>query len=204
MKFQRTSLILVLLAALLGGFVYFSETRKSAQPEQAQSESKPIFDFKESDVQAITVQTSKQTVALEKDNSSQWIMQTPQKAPADEGTIAYLTTLLATAKSNQTIVVPVARQAEFGLTQPTATVDIKLANQKAHRLILGKPNFNRNFLYAVADPPTNAAQDQAVLLVPIEFQNATDRAIVDWKRDKPKPKPSPSPDASTSPSPTPQ
>ncbi len=202
MKFQRTSLILVLLAGLLGGFVYFSETRKPAQPEQAQSDSKPIFDFKEGDVQAVTVQTPKQTVAFEKTNSL-WIVQTPERSPADESAIVYLINLLATGKSNQPIVVPVARQSEFGLTQPIATIDFKLANQKAHRLILGKPNFNRNFLYAVADPPANAAQNQSVLLVPIEFQNAVDRPIADWKRDKPKPKLSPSPNASASPRSTP-
>lgn len=64
---------------------------------------------------------------------------------------------------------------------------------------MGKPNFNRNFLYALVDPPANTNQDLSVLLIPIDFQNAVDRPLSEWKRDKPKPSPSVTPSASPSP-----
>lgn len=162
--------------------------------DQAKSDEKPLFNFKEQDVQAFTVQTPKQTLAFER--VSFWMLKKPEVAPADEGAVAFLLNLMATGKSDRTFIVPPARKSEFGLAQPSATVEVKLSNQQ-HRLILGKPNFNRNFLYALVDPPEN--QDLSILLIPINFQNAVDRPLVEWKRDKPKPSPSISPSASPSP-----
>lgn len=215
MKFQRTSLILVFAALALGGYVYYTESQKPPQVDEAKSDEKALFNFKEQDVQAFTVKTPKQTIAFTKTvltvpanqknaanqkdaskiNTSPWLMTKPESAPADESSIAFLLSLLATAKSDRSFNVPAARKSEFGLDQPSATVEIKLANQQSHRLVIGKPNFNRNFLYALVDPPTN--QDLSVLLIPINFQNAVDRSLVEWKRDKPKP--SVSPTASPSP-----
>ncbi|HTL87937.1 MAG TPA: DUF4340 domain-containing protein [Leptolyngbya sp.] len=208
MKFQRTSLILVFAALVLGGFVYYTESQKPPQVDEAKSDEKPLFNFKEQDVQALSVQTPKQTVAFtitapkipanqketSKINDSPWLMQQPEVAPADESSIAFLLNLLATAKSDRSFRIPAARKSEFGLDQPSATVDIKLSNQQTHRLVIGKPNFNQNFLYALTDP--SADQNLSVLLIPINFQNAVDRPLVEWKRDKPKPTSSPSPTVS--------
>ncbi|MBW4539952.1 MAG: DUF4340 domain-containing protein [Myxacorys chilensis ATA2-1-KO14] len=238
MKFQRTSLILVFLAIALGGFVYYQEFRQP-KTEEAQSTSKPIFNFKEADVTSFTVKTSKQpTLAFERKPGvvpSVWQMTAPQPTQADDGAVAFLLNLLATGRSDRTLTIPTTRKSEFGLDRPSATVEVKLANQQVHQFVLGKPNFNRNFLYALADPPANTPANTngelAVLLVPIDFQNAVDRPLDEWKKEKPKkdskatsspspssptsssspspassPAPSPSPSASSSPipSPTPQ
>ncbi|MBE9013499.1 DUF4340 domain-containing protein [Pseudanabaenaceae cyanobacterium LEGE 13415] len=192
MKFQRTSLILVFAALVLGGYVYYTESQKPPQVDEAKSDEKPLFNFKEQDVQAFTVQTPKQTVVFEK--SPNWTMKKPEVAPADESSIAFLLSLLASGKSDRAFTIPASRKSEFGVDQSSAIVDIKLANQQTHRLVIGKPNFNRNFLYALVDPPAN--QDLSVLLIPINFQNAVDRPLIEWKRDKPKPSPSASPTAS--------
>lgn len=200
MKFQRTSLILAFSALVLGGAVYYFEFQKKSQPIETQVESKPIFNFKEADVQAFTVQKPPQTLSFEltpgQKPPQRWMLKSPENVPADDGAVAFLLNLLATGKSDRTLSIPVARKAEFGLDQPTAIVEVKLNNQQTHRLVLGKPNFNRNFLYALADPPANPNQDLSVLLVPIDFQNAIDRPLAEWKKEKPKPKVSPKPESS--------
>ncbi len=202
MKFQRSSLILVAAALLLGGAVYYYEFRTPKQPETTKSESKPLFDFKEADVSSFTVKTPKQTLSFEK--SPGWMLRVDQKSPtvpADDGAVAFLLNLMATRNSDRTLTIPAARKSEFGLDQPSGTVEVKLNNQQTHQLVLGKPNFNRNFLYALADPSGDANKDLAVLLVPIDFQNAVDRPLVEWKKEKPKPKdPKASPSPSISPS----
>lgn len=194
MKFQRTSLALVFTALALGSFVYYTESRKTSQIDQAKPDGKPLFNFKEQEVQAFTVQTSKQTLKFEKTPS--WTLKKPEVAVANESSIAFLLNLLASGKSDRSFSVPAARKSEFGLDQPSATVDVKLSNQQSHRLVIGKPNFNRNFVYALADPSANTNQDLSVLLVPISFQNAVDRPLNEWKRDQPKPSPSVTPTAS--------
>ncbi|KAM3094334.1 DUF4340 domain-containing protein [Phormidesmis sp. 146-35] len=202
MKFQKTPLILLFSAMVLGGFVYFSELKKQPPTTEAQSESSPIFAFKEEDVQTFTLQTSKQTFSFEKIPVSQkgtsWQMTAPEKTLADAGSVAFLLNLMATSRSDRTLPTPANRKSEFGLDQPLATVEVK-ANQQTHRLLLGKPNFNRSFLYALVDPPAKPTQDLAVLLVPIDFRNAVDRPLAEWKQLKEKPKASPSPTSTASP-----
>jgi len=211
MKFQKTPLILLFSALVLGGFVYFYELKKEPQPTEAQSESKPVFAFKEEDVQAFTIQTSKQTFTFEKipatvpanqkgvANTDFWQMTAPEKTTADAGAVAFLLNLMATSRSDRTLPTPANRKSEFGLDQPFATVEVKLSNQQTHRLLLGKPNFNRSFLYALVDPPAKPTQDLSVLLVPIDFKNAVDRPIAEWKQIKEKPKASPTSTASPTP-----
>ena len=203
MKFQKLPLILLFSALLLGGFVYSSELRKESQPPAAKTDSKSIFALKEDDIQAFTIQTPKQTLKFEQipmvipagqaglKKTSSWQMIAPQKTTADEATVAFLLNLIATATSDRSLPTPISRKAEFGLEPPFATIEAKTSNQ-SHRLILGKPNFNCQFLYALADPVENSTQDLAVLQVSIEFQNALDRPLSDWKQVKEKPKPSPS------------
>ncbi|KAM3112738.1 DUF4340 domain-containing protein [Phormidesmis sp. 146-33] len=207
MKFQKTPLILLFSALVLGGFVYFYELKKEPPSTETQSESSPIFAFKEEDVQAFTIQTSKQTFSFEKIPVSQkgtsWQMTAPEKTLADAGSVAFLLNLIATSRSDRTLPTPVTRKSEFGLEPAASTIEIRLGNQKTHRLLLGKPNFNRSFLYALVDPPAKPDQDLNVLLVPIEFQSAVDRPIAEWKQLKEKPKASPTPIASPSPTASP-
>lgn len=114
MKFQRTSLVLVFAALALGGFVYYTESKKPPQVDEAKSDEKPLFNFKEQDVQALTVQTSKQTVVFDQSILSippdqkgkpqggspvVWMMRKPESTPADEGTFAFLLNLMATGKA---------------------------------------------------------------------------------------------------------
>lgn len=207
MKFQRTSLILVAAALLLGGVVYYMESKNQPQQQEAKTESKPLFNFKEAEVQTFTVKMPKQTVSFEKTaggaGQSLWKMTSPDKTQANDGAVAFLLNLMATGKSDRTLTIPATRKAEFGLDQPTATVEVKLANQQTHQLVMGKPIFNRSFLYALVDPAGN--QDLSISLIPIDFQNAVDRPLAEWNKEKPKakdPKASPSPAASPSASPS--
>lgn len=187
MKFKLSTLILLLVALSLGGVVYFFEVRGAPQREAAQAEKQQLFTFTEDQVQAFTVKTRQQTLSFQRSSQRTWQMQTPTQTPANDASVAYLLNLLATGTSDRTLTVPVNRQGEFGFDQPLATVDLKLNNNQTHRLILGKPNFNRNFLYAQADPPGTPNQDLNVLLVSMNFENAVTRPLPDWQSQDKRP-----------------
>ncbi|HIK29441.1 MAG: DUF4340 domain-containing protein [Oscillatoriaceae bacterium SKW80] len=79
MKFQRSTLILLLSALLLGGFVYVYEIQGAPQREAAKSRQQQIFSFPAADVQSLTVTTKTQTLMFErnnppKTNQSKWLM----------------------------------------------------------------------------------------------------------------------------------
>jgi hypothetical protein len=207
MKFQRTPLILLLIALLLGGFVYFYEVQGAPKREAAKANAEKLFQFKEEEAQTLKITTQKQTLSfiktpagrlkdslkqqIEEDKRSKpevliWLMTAPKEVPANEASIAYLLNLMATGTREQRVQSTPEKLAEFGLDKPLAEVEVKLSNQKTHRILLGKPNFNRTALYAQIDPPANPTTDISVSLVSMDFETATTRPLTEWQQTKDK------------------
>ncbi|MBL1176209.1 DUF4340 domain-containing protein [Pantanalinema sp. GBBB05] len=203
MKLQRTPLILLAIAVLLGGVVYLLESQRTAQQEAiANNPGQRIFSFEESQVQSLSLTTPQQALTFDKVPAAQpkpspsptptptaitqplprvWMMTAPKKQLANEASIAFLVNLITTGKKQQSVTVPIARQAEFGLDKPLASIEVKLQNQQIHRLILGKPNFDRSGLYAQIDPPMTSTQNLTLAIVPIDFESAVTRPLSEWQ-----------------------
>ncbi|KZL50032.1 hypothetical protein A2T98_09645 [Nodularia spumigena CENA596] len=187
MKLPKTTLILILLALGLSGFVYFYEIQGKTQREEVQAQKQQIFSFTEDDIQSLTVKTEDITLNLERNTeaeNSRWLLTYPTTEPANDAIVAYLTNLLVKGESDRTLSIPANQRAEFGLEQPLATININLKNQKTHQLILGKPDFNNRFLYAQADAATPENDNINVLLVSRDFANAVNRELSEWQPPK--------------------
>ncbi|MEO0935130.1 MAG: DUF4340 domain-containing protein [Cyanobacteria bacterium J06641_2] len=200
MKLQRTTLVLLVLAILLGGFVYFYEFQWKSQQEQVKKKKQQLFAFKEDDVKALKITTPSETINLERSPESgktKWLMKSPENVPANDGTVAYLLNLLETEKTERSVSTPPSELAEFGLKQPQATIDITLNNQKTHKLVLGKPSFDNRFVYAQNNFATTPDGNFEVVSVSQKFENAIKRSLSEWKavENNPSPSPSPSPGA---------
>ncbi|MFN6571550.1 DUF4340 domain-containing protein [Dendronalium sp. ChiSLP03b] len=185
MKLPRTTLILILLALGLGGFVYFYEIQGATQREEIKEKQQRIFSFTSDDVQSLAVKTQKLTVNLERNSqsdNSKWLLKSPVSEPANDAIVSYLMDLLVQGKSDRTLSIPANQLGEFGLDRPQATINIILKNQKTHQLLLGKPDFNRRFVYARADSAPQPNGNINVLLVSTDFENAVNRDLSEWKQ----------------------
>ncbi|ALF51990.1 hypothetical protein ACX27_02565 [Nostoc piscinale CENA21] len=185
MTIPKTTLILVLLALGLGGFVYFHEIRGATQQEEVKAKQQQIFAFAEDDVQSLTVKTKAYTLMLERNSKGsepKWLLKYPVSDSANDAIVSYLTDLLVKGKSDRTISTSANQLTEFGLAQPNATIEIKLKNQQTHQLILGKSDFNNRFVYAQADSPTQPNGNINVLLVSTDFANAVNRELSEWRQ----------------------
>lgn len=186
MKLPRTTLILILLALGLGGFVYFYEIRGATQRQEIKEQKQKIFSFAEDDVQSLTVKTNKITLNLERNPESssnpKWLIKSPILAPANDAIVSYLMDLLVKGNSERTLSTPAKELGEFALDPPQATINITLKNRQSHQLILGKSNFNGRFLYAQADPNAKPDGNINVLLVSTDFANAVNRELSEWKQ----------------------
>ncbi|UKO99664.1 DUF4340 domain-containing protein [Nostoc sp. UHCC 0870] len=203
MKLPKTTLILMLLALGLGGFVYFYEIQGATQREEAKANQQQIFSFAEDDVQALTIKTPKLTLNLERNPQPQpkWLLKSPVSEPANDAIVSYLMDLLIKGKSDRDLLVPANQTGDFGLNQPQATINIKLKNQKTHQIILGKADFNRRFVYAQVDPITQANGNINLLLVSTDFENAVNRELSEWKQPTNQVEQTPTP-STTEPTPT--
>ncbi|MEY3332557.1 MAG: hypothetical protein RLZZ176_857 [Cyanobacteriota bacterium] len=192
MKLPKTTLILIFLSIGLGSFVYFYEIKGKNQQTEIQAQKQKIFTFTADDIQSLTIKFKETTLQLTKRNTSekpQWEIKSPISTPANDAIVSYLIDLLADSKSERTVPVSPVELSEFGLDQPVATIDVKLKNQQTHQLILGKGDFNNQFLYAQADPHKN----MNLLLVSKDFVNAVNRDISEWKQIPDIPPPTPTP-----------
>ncbi|NEP03132.1 MAG: DUF4340 domain-containing protein [Symploca sp. SIO2E9] len=181
MKLQRTTLILLVSAILLGGFVYVYEIQGAPKREAAKAKKQQLFSFEEEQIQTVTIYRDQQTWEFERVNKqkSPWRMKQPQDTPASDGAISFLTNLLVNGKSSRSFTVPSKQRQEYGLDQPLATVVVELKNQEIHQLILGKPDFNRSSLYA-EKPQRQKSGKLEVLLVSIDFEYAVNRQQSEW------------------------
>ena len=211
MKIQRTTLVLMLLAILLGGFVYFYEILCKPQHEDVKKKQQQIFSFNEVDVKTLKITTPSETIILERSPESgatKWLMKSPDAVPANDGTVAYLLDLLEKEESERTLTIPASQLSQFGLQQPQATIDITLNNQKTHKLVVGKLNFDNRLVYAqIQDFSNKPNENVEVVLVSKNFENAIKRSLSEWKAvDNNKTTPSPTATATptnSTPTPTP-
>ena len=207
MKLQRTTLVLILLAILLGGFVYFYEIQWKSQQEEVKKKQQQLFSFNEVDVKTLKITTPSETITLERSpesSNTKWLMKSPDTVPANDGTVAYLLNLLVNENSANAVKTSTSQLSEFGLTQPQATIEITLNDAKTHKLILGKANFDDRFLYAQNNFAIQPNANVELVLVSKNFENAIKRSLSEWKAvNSSENIPSPSPEVTPTTLPTP-
>jgi hypothetical protein len=151
-----------------------------------------LFYFKEDEIQALTIYIDEETLSFERKSEtianskasvnpeSSWQMKTPKYGLANQPSVAFLTSLLVQAKINRSFIAQPIQHQEYGFQKPLATVKVDLKNQESYWLILGKPDFNRSFLYAQAYPSSQRPQELQVLLIPVDFEYAVNRPLSEW------------------------
>lgn len=186
MKFQRSTLILVGVAFLLGAGVLIAESQRSQSPQTAtQNEStEPILAFEEADVATLTVDRGDETLVFEQNDDGNWQMTAPENALAEPGAVAFLLSRLNTDSPLQTVTMTADQAIDFGFNAPVGIVTVTLKNGTEHKLILGGPDFSGSANYAVIDPepwPPAEGQEYSALVVTRDVANGINRPLQEWK-----------------------
>lgn len=184
MKLRKTTWILLGLVILLGGWVYVYTSQDHQTQETLTQNQRKLFNFNREDIQRLLITTPNTTLEFTTTNNqiTPWQMKQPENTIANSATVSFLLDLLVGGKSEKTFTVPIKQKKEFGLELPQATITIDLKNQQTHQLILGKTDFEDQFLYAQVDPKNT--QQLQVSLVDKSFQYALDRDLSEWKQEK--------------------
>lgn len=189
MKLQRSTIILVATALVLGGAVLFTQARQ-ANPNrsttgQSNAAATPVFEFEEADVVGLSIETQNQTVSFERNEAGFWQMTQPQQQPAEEAAIAFLLSRLTTDGLVQRTTIDASNPAEFGFDDPFATVDLTLADDTTHQLVLGAADFSGRNYYALLDPETlplsETTGDVDAAIVTENIRNGVDRPLEEWQ-----------------------
>lgn len=185
MKLQRSTLILVGVAFLLGAGVLITEAQRVRAPETAeQATGEPLLRFAEEDVVALEVQRDGETLVFERDDSGMWQMIRPDQEPAEAGAVAFLLTQLSTATSQPPITITPDQQADFGFLDPAGQIELELADGTTYTVVLGSSVFSGSDRYALVDPaevplPEDAGET-TVYVVAENLANAINRPLAEW------------------------
>jgi hypothetical protein len=122
---SRTTLLLVLLALAVGGFVVWDHFQIKSTA-QSRIDKRRLLDIKASEIQAIEIIHTNQTILAEK-IGDQWRLKKPIAARADDMALAMYLDELELAERGRTITAENLKGvnlADFGLTNPTIRVTL--------------------------------------------------------------------------------
>ncbi len=145
----RTILVLLILAAGLGGFFYYDTYSLAPRREKVESAKGRIWTVEPKDVEAVTVARKGETVRLKRAADGGWDMLEPVKTRGDRAVVDDMVTGLATARMDREIDPNPAKPADFGLDPPEAEVKLEVKG-RAEPLVLrvGSKNPTGVWVYA--------------------------------------------------------
>ncbi|GAB4225821.1 MAG: hypothetical protein Kow0049_04080 [Stanieria sp.] len=184
MKLKGTTWLLMILAAILGSWVYFYEIRGEQQRTISATNQQQIFNFTEVEINRIIIQKPNQTLEFERTgkNEEPWQMKQPQNVTASDATIAFLLDLITNGKSDRSFTVPQSDLSQYGLDNPIAHIIIESNNQTNQEIFLGQPSLNKELIYAYI-PTSESSTNVNILLVSRNWQYAVDRELSEWRQN---------------------
>jgi len=145
---KKSTLLVILLAGILGGYVYYTEFR---HPKEKPSEnaSEQLYKFSADDITSLRITRQGEGQPLELHRGEQgWVISSPVEAQADRSTLETLTSALTRAAASRHLAADPARLKEFGLDPPAVTLEIHLKSGPDQRLELGVKDFSGFSVYA--------------------------------------------------------
>lgn len=134
----RSSIIYLVVLALLGSYYYYFEVVKKEQKAAENREAKRIFHFKVKDVESLVIESmDKEPVRLVRNGS--WHITEPIRCQADQATMVGFLDTVATLEAERDVTDSPGDLKIFGLNKPALTLKIHEKNQSM-QLMLGNKN----------------------------------------------------------------
>ncbi len=161
--------VLVFLAVfLVVASGYFLVTWRDKQKEQAEQAAKRLYQVKEADIGALTLQKGTQVIRLEK-KGQVWQIVSPVDSPADKDVVQSVLTTLAYLTKNRNLG-ELQDLKPFGLDPPGLIVRFTVQD-KDHQLLIGNPIPGKHGYYVMRD------QDKEVLIISAGDKESLDRPL---------------------------
>jgi Domain of unknown function (DUF4340) len=159
---KKTTLVLVLCAAVLGGAVYYFDWRHDSEKKPAADSSKPAFSIQAADIASLTLshpgQPGDAPIRMEK-REGLWRIVQPIETDADQSTADGIVDQLAGARIAQTEPGSPDRRKAFGLDAPQTSLEFQSRSGAKHTLLFGDKDFSGDLVYTIVD----GGQDVALL-----------------------------------------
>jgi len=168
------TIVMTLLLASLGGYVYFVELPSERQKTETETAEKKILPFAERDITGLTVRSDSGEIVLSgKDRS--WQITAPLRAEADARAVEGIIRALVVGKVNRVVEEQGAALAPFGLEKPSVVLTVA-ADGKQETLAVGDPGPISSTLYAMRD------SDKKVLLTNLAAKDVLNKSLLVFRK----------------------
>ncbi len=171
-----STLILLLVALGLGGYLYFVESDRAVEDENAKAK---VFTYDAAKINQVQVKSSAgEVTALRKGANDTWTIVQPSEAPADRNNISDIVTNLANLEEQRVVDENAADLKTYGLAEPRIDVTFTVEGDKEpKRILFGEKTPTSSGTYAKL--PSN----NRIFLVASTVETALDKSPFDF-RDK--------------------
>jgi Domain of unknown function (DUF4340) len=185
----RNTLILLVLAAALGAYVYFVESKREAKPDTgappAETRSKVFDKLDSTKIDDITVHGSAGDTTHLKKTGATWQMVEPTTAAVDDTEVSGLVTNLGTVEADRVVDQDPKDLTKYGLAKPRIQIQFT-ADKTTHELQIGSKTATGGDLYA------KVGGDKKVIMIAAYLESTFDRtpfqlrdkSILKFDRDK--------------------
>lgn len=182
MRGLTSTIVLVIVLAGLGGYIYFVESERPAGGVEARDK---VFDVEAEQLEEITVTTGGETTTLRKTDGT-WKITSPVAVDADANEVSGLTSAITGLEVSRVVAENASNLADYGLAEPHIKLAFKAANGAAGEVHVGDKTPTQSDMYAVK-PGENR-----IFLVPAFQETALakntfalrDKRILHFDRDK--------------------
>jgi Domain of unknown function (DUF4340) len=175
---KKSTLIVLACAVLLGGGVYYWQSRRSKEPAAPKSAAKPAFSVLPADIVSFSIshpgQTDQPAVEFQKQKGS-WRIVQPVDTLADQPTAEGFVDQLAESRPAETEPLASGGRKAFGLDPPQASVEFQLRDGQKHTLLIGDKDFSGTDVYTIVD-----GQSQ-VSLLPLSLLTTAQKPLNDLR-----------------------
>ncbi len=174
MRYWPTLLMVIVLAGL-GGYLYWVELPTKTREEKQEHEEKQLLSLPESTISGMTVGTAQEPVELKRMGTGEWTITAPLQTAADPREVQSLLRALVTGAVTRTIENGDASLASFGLDPPITTITVSSATEQ-ETLSIGERGPLSNTLYVFR------ASDRKVLLTNLSPQDFVNKTLMTFRR----------------------
>jgi hypothetical protein len=174
---SRGALALLTLAVGLGLYLWLVEMPTEQKRVAVEAAEKRLVDFKESDVQALTIRSAEGEIEVTRESDGAWTITKPRRLEADAQAVEEFLRVLILAKVSRVVDDSGTDLQPYGLATPSLTVSVRLASG-AQTLRLGDSAPLSATLYALREGTSK------VLLTTLSGREVLTKGVQDLRRKR--------------------
>jgi hypothetical protein len=175
MRGLKSLLGLVVVAAALGAYVYFVESKRPVGG--AAADLPRLFSVKADDIAEVSVKSASGETTTVKKIGGAWQITQPLATAADEAEVSGIVSGLTSVDASRTVEENPGSLAQFGLDQPRIVVGFTTADGKqARQLLIGDKTATLGDLYA------KLPNEKKVFLIAGSYESTFDRSTFDLRQ----------------------